>query len=71
MSKKTNRAESRKRYNKRYYKRTEKYKQRLWTKEEEKMVLAHEITDTELSAKIKRSVRSIQVHRSKLKKREN
>lgn len=39
-----------------------------WTVEEIDMVLQHNITDTEISEIIGRSVQSIQVMRSKLKK---
>lgn len=39
-----------------------------WTKEEIIMVLKHEITDTEISAKIGRSVGAIQKKRCLLKK---
>ena len=59
--------EARKRYNKKYYKRTAIYKKRAWTKEEDELVLKHSITDTELSDLIRRSVRSIQIRRSRLK----
>ena len=53
---------------KRYYDKTAGYQPRKWTAEEEVMVLAHIVTDTELSKRIQRSVRAIQVHRCKLKK---
>ena len=52
----------------RYYAKTALYAPREWTLEEDELVLAHQMTDTELSAKIKRSVMSIQVRRSKLRK---
>ena len=52
----------------RYYKRTQKYEARLWTKEEDMAVLDHTITDTELSKKIRRSVGTIQTRRYYLKK---
>lgn len=52
----------------RYYGRTSfLYPARLWTYEEDEMVTAHEITDSELSAKIERSVRAIQRRRWQLK----
>lgn len=52
----------------RYYGRTSfLYPARLWTHEEDEMVTAHEITDSELSAKIERSVRAIQRRRWQLK----
>ncbi len=52
----------------RYYDKTSKYKPRAWNKEEDEAVLSHDITDTELSEKISRSVASIQIRRSRLKK---
>lgn len=55
--------------NKRYYAKTALYKPRNWTSEECDMVLEHSMPDTELSKKIKRSVRAIQVMRSRLKKK--
>lgn len=63
--------EKRKEYNKKYYAKTALYEPRLWTKKENELVLAHNITDDELSKKIKRSVQSIQTQRSRLKKRMN
>lgn len=65
---KKTRYEQRKRY---YHKSEGIYEKRPWIKEEEKQVLAHSITDTELSKKIRRSVKAIQVRRSKLKKEMN
>ena len=50
------------------YAKTAKYPRKKWTDEEGKMVLAHNITDVELSAKLERSVQSIQNKRYKLKK---
>lgn len=55
--------------NKRYYAKTALYKPRSWTLEECNMVLEHSMPDTELSKKIKRSVRAIQVMRSRLKRK--
>ena len=52
---------------KRYYAKTAKYKGRPWTAEEDKAVLAHNVTDTELSSIIERSVQAIQIRRSFLK----
>lgn len=54
---------------KRYYKKTANYEKRSWTEEENKRVLDHNISDTELSSEIKRSVQSIQIQRSRLKKK--
>ena len=53
---------------KRYYRKTAKYERRVWTKEEDNRVLAHVISDTKLSEEIMRSVASIQMRRSRLKK---
>lgn len=53
---------------KRYYRKTAKYGWRLWTKEEDERVLAHDISDTKLSKEIMRSVQSIQMRRCNLKK---
>ena len=53
---------------KRYYAKTAKYARRRWTEEEDDAVLRHDITDTELSEKISRSVHSIQDRRVRLKK---
>ena len=60
----------RERYKTRYRARTgsNRYKLREWTKEELRMVQAHEIPDRELSEKINRSVSAIQVARYRLKK---
>ena len=44
------------------------YNRRPWTEEEVDMVLAHEIPDRELSEKINRSVGSIQIMRTRVKK---
>lgn len=52
----------------RYYGKTAIYAARRWTAEEEQKVLEHSIPDTELSSKIGRSVRSIQIRRSRLNK---
>ena len=38
-----------------------------WTEREDRMVLAHEIPDRELAAKIGRSVQAIQVRRSRIR----
>ena len=53
----------------RYYQKTQLYPgKRRWTLEEDKAVLEHSVTDTELSSIICRSVETIQVRRSMLKK---
>lgn len=52
----------------RYFAKTQGYQMRRWTFEEDIMVLMHDIPDSELSAKIKRSVSSIQRRRYRLKK---
>lgn len=39
-----------------------------WTEDQDKLVLQHDITDTELSKLIGHSVKAIQVHRSRLKR---
>lgn len=49
-------------------KTTYKYPNRRWTKEEEQLVLKHEITDFELSKQICRSMASIQNKRERLKR---
>lgn len=41
-------------YNKRYYDRTRKYPRRRWTEEELDMLFTADMTDNELSAKLKR-----------------
>jgi len=54
---------------KRYYAKTANlYPKRAWTAEEKQLVLEHFIPDSELSAKIQRSVKSIQEERRRLKK---
>lgn len=53
--------------NQRYYAKTSNlYSRRPWTAEEDAMVMEHNITDSELSAKIQRSVRAIQHRRHRL-----
>ena len=56
--------------NRRYYKKTENApnKGMLWTDGDIVMILERKHSDTELSAMIGRSVRAIQMKRSKLKK---
>jgi len=50
-----------------YYSKTAKYEKHDFTPAEDQMILAHEITDPELSEKIHHSVQSIQIRRSRLK----
>lgn len=52
----------------RYYRRTSIYPPREWTSFEIEAIFSREVTDMELSKQIKRSVRSIQQKRCKLKK---
>ena len=54
---------------KRYYSKTGSYGPSTWTVEQDKMVLEHLISDTELSKIIHHSVKAIQVRRCKLKKK--
>ncbi len=57
---------------KRYYDKTSNlYPPKPWTAAEDAMVIEHKITDSELSAKIERSVRAIQHRRVRLKKTES
>ena len=60
------------RQRKRYYEGRDfsEEKRRLWTEHEIEMILLHDLTDTELAKKIRRSVRAIQVKRAKIKKNE-
>ena len=44
------------------------YEPHSWSAAEDAMVLEHSITDHELSEKIGRSVKAIQIRRSRLKK---
>lgn len=55
--------------NLRYYRKTQgaRNSNTRWTKEEIEMILEHSITDNELSELLGRSVRAIQVKRSKSK----
>lgn len=53
---------------KRYYAQTaNRYKGRRWTEEEDRLVLAHTITDRELSEAIRRSMKAIQNRRAILR----
>ena len=58
---------NRKEYNKKYYQRTAIYEPKKWTKEDDEAILrSNDITDTELSDLLQRSVQAIQVRRSRL-----
>lgn len=60
---------TKKNQNRRYYRKTASiYPTREWTIEEDKLVLEHSISDSELSKKIMRSVAAIQKRRCILKK---
>jgi hypothetical protein len=60
------------RQNRRYYhKTTFLYDRRKWDEDEDRMILEHSITDSELSAIIQRSVGAIQRRRWYLKKPKN
>ncbi len=52
---------------KRNYAQTAKYERRIWTEEEDKRVLAHDVPDRQLSSEIRRSVQAIQIRRTRLK----
>lgn len=54
---------------KRYYKKTAIYKPRQWTLDEINLIFERNMTDSELSKKMHRSVASIQIMRSKIKNR--
>lgn len=54
---------------KRYYAKTGSCPRSSWTIEQDKMVLEHLITDTELSKIINHSVKAIQMRRYRLKKK--
>lgn len=43
------------------------YKPKIWSEDENKLILEHSIPDIELSIMLKRSVNAIQIHRSKIK----
>ncbi|MCD7823991.1 MAG: hypothetical protein LUG86_08285 [Oscillospiraceae bacterium] len=61
--------EQRKIDRKRYYAKTANlYPRRSWSKEENALVLAHSMPDSELSKRIRRSVKSIQEKRRRLRK---
>lgn len=51
------------------YSLTAKYQRTSFTDKEDEMILAHYITDRELSKKIRHSVESIQIRRARLRKK--
>lgn len=53
----------------RYYRKTQNARNsyKRWSKQEVEMVLRHDISDTELSVKLGRSVQAIQLKRSRMK----
>lgn len=53
---------------KRYYRKTQKYLPKIWEDEEVELLFKREITDTELSNYLQRSVAAIQGRRCKEKK---
>ena len=55
-------------WKRKYYAKSAIYGYSYYTPEEDRLILEHEITDNELSKKIKHSVKSIQIRRSRLKK---
>ena len=60
--------ETRRAQRRRYYRKyQDNYPLRRWTGTEDKLVVAHKITDPELSVQIKRSVAAIQTRRVILK----
>lgn len=54
-----------------YYRKTAVHPRKRWTVEDDAKVLAHDITDTELSKIIKHSVEAIQIRRCRLKSIQN
>lgn len=60
-------------YEKKYYNKTTNAKNRYsrWSKEEDNLVIKHNIPDRELSKILGRSMKAINVRRAKLKRREN
>jgi len=62
---------SKNRQRKRYYRKTQNAEnsQSVWTKEDEDLVMAHSMSDTELSGLIGRSVGAIQKRRHNIKSR--
>ena len=60
-------------YEKKYYNKTTNAKNRYlkWSKEEDNLVIKHNIPDRELSKILGRSMKAINVRRAKLKRRKN
>lgn len=54
-------------FRKRYYGKTATFKKIPWEKWQDEIVLAHEITDHEISKLVGHSVEAIQIRRSRLK----
>lgn len=54
-------------YRRNNYRQTACYPKREWTTEEMNLILAHSIPDRQLSARLQRSVQSIQVMRCRLR----
>ncbi|MBR0575714.1 hypothetical protein KCG48_05080 [Proteiniclasticum sp. BAD-10] len=52
----------------RYYAKTSGYSRRQWTQEEMTLVMDRSLSDSELSEKIGRGVRAIQIKRNRMKK---
>ena len=55
-------------YNRQYYTKTAIYGRRPWTEEEKQMLFNADLTDRELSDKIRRSMKAIACMRSRLLK---
>lgn len=64
--------ETKNKYYSKYYKATEnaRNKGKRWTKDEDKLVIEHSVSDRELSREIGRSMKAIQMRRAKIKNRE-
>ena len=60
---------TKRRQSKRYYAKYDKYEKRPFTEDDDTLILAHEITDPELSKQIRQSVQRIQSRRNYLKHR--
>lgn len=64
--------DAKRREHRRYYAATAfRYKPRPWAENEDKLVLAHDIPDRELSEKIHRSMKAISNRRWRLRKEED
>lgn len=55
-------------YNRQYYTKTAIYGSRPWTEEEKQMLFDNDLTDRELSDKIRRSMKAIACMRSRMLK---